>query len=62
MIVIPTDIQIMKWLAYEVITFTLVFSSYELKEEYRNRCLERGNIEAAIDIFINDWELLDWNV
>ncbi|MCI8939129.1 MAG: hypothetical protein HFH11_03130 [Dorea sp.] len=55
-IVIPTDIQIMNWLAYEEITFTLVFPSYDLKEEYRNKYLERGNTEAFIDIFINDWD------
>ncbi|MCI9614746.1 MAG: hypothetical protein HFG93_06245 [Dorea sp.] len=55
-IVIPTDIQIMNWLAYEEITFTLVFPSYDLKEEYRNKYLKRGNTEAFIDIFINDWD------
>ena len=48
--------QIMNWLAYEEITFTLVFPSYDLKEEYRNKYLERGNTEAFIDIFINDWD------
>lgn len=55
-IVIPTDIQIMNWLECDEIPFTLVFPSYDLKEEYRNRYLERGNTEAFIDIFINNWD------
>lgn len=55
-IVIPTDIQIMNWLECDEIPFTLVFPSYELKEEYRNRYLKRGNTKDFIDVFISDWD------
>lgn len=55
-IIIPSDIQIMNWLSYDEIPFTLVFPSYELKEEYRNRYLERGNTDDFIDVFIGNWD------
>ena len=55
-IVIPTDIQIMNWLVCDEIPFTLVFPSYKLKEEYKNRYLERGNTEDFIGFFIGNWD------
>lgn len=55
-IIIPTDIQIMKLLESDEIPFTLVYPSYELKEEYQSRFIKRGNTEDFIDVFIGDWD------
>lgn len=55
-IIIPSDIQIMNWLSYDEIPFILIFPSCELKEEYRNRYLERGNTEDFIEVFIGNWD------
>ena len=56
-IVIPTDIRIMEWLEEDGIPFTVVYPAIDLKEEYRNRYISRGNNEDFINVFIGDW---DW--
>ena len=55
-IVIPTDIQVMNWLYCDNIPFTLVFPAYELKDEYRNRYIKRGNTDNFIEVFITNWD------
>lgn len=55
-ILIPTDIQIMSWLYCDNLPFTLVFPAYELKDEYRNRYLKRGNTDDFIEVFIGNWD------
>ena len=55
-IIIPTDTIIMQWLESDEIPFTIVYPAADLKEEYRERYIERGNNEEFIKVFIDNWD------
>lgn len=54
-VLIPTDTMIMQWLEECRIPFICVYPAYELKDEYRERYIKRGNGEDFITIFIKGW-------
>ncbi|SJZ74790.1 hypothetical protein [Eubacterium coprostanoligenes] len=46
----------MNWLYCDDIPFSFVFPVYELKDEYRNRYIKRGNTDNFIEVFITNWD------
>jgi len=55
-IVIPTINSIMDFLEADGIPYTIVYPNTELKDEYEQRYLERGNSQSFMDVFIGQWE------
>lgn len=55
-VVIPTISAVLRKLEENNIPYTLVIPDKELKEEYEQRYIERGNTEDFLDIFIGDWD------
>lgn len=55
-VVIPTISAVLTKLEEEQIPYTLVMPHRELKEEYRQRYIARGNTEDFLDIFVGDWD------
>lgn len=56
-IVIPTDRSILCRLEQDAIPYTVVYPARNLKEEYRQRYLDRGNNESFLDVFIGGWDV-----
>lgn len=55
-ILILTDLNVLKLLRQEVIPYYLCYPQRSAKEIYRKRFIDRGNTEEFIDIFIGGWE------
>lgn len=55
-IVIPTINSIMDFLEADNIPYTIFYPNVELKDEYEQRYLERGNSESFMDVFIGQWD------
>ena len=54
--VIPSESSVLAWLTEDRIPFLLVYPEVELKEEYRQRYLSRGNSPEFLRIFIGYWD------
>ena len=55
-LLIPSDLNVLMFLQYEKIPYTLCYPQKEAKEIYHRRYVERGNTEEFISIFIGGWE------
>lgn len=55
-IVIPSEMSVLKRLQLNQIPYTLVYPERGLKEEYRQRFLNRGNTENFIAVFYDLWD------
>ena len=57
-VLIPTDMEVVRRLREEYgRKVVLCYPADELKEEYRERFVSRGNSEEFLDLFIGDWDV-----
>ena len=57
-VLIPTDMEVIRRLREEYgRKVVLCYPADELKEEYRERFVSRGNSEEFLDLFIGDWDV-----
>jgi len=55
-ILIPTDLNVLRLLRLEEIPYYLCYPERSAKETYWERFIDRGNTEDFIDIFIGRWD------
>lgn len=56
-VVIPSDSMVCSLLREEGVPYYLCYPARNLKEEYRERFLQRGNTKDFLDVFIGRWDL-----
>ena len=56
-LVIPTDGSILCRLEQDAVPYTVIYPARNLKEEYRQRYLARGNTESFLEVFIDGWDI-----
>lgn len=56
-ILIPSDNRVMDILESKNVKYMLCYPERELRDAYRVRYLERGNGEAFMHIFIDNWDM-----
>ena len=55
-IFIPTESIVLKWLYEEGIPYIMIYPEDDLREEYKNRYVNRGDSERFIEIFVDGWD------
>jgi len=55
-IVTPIIYTVLNWLEKDEIAYALVYPSSDLKEEYKQRYAQCGNLNSVIHILDDDWE------
>lgn len=56
-ILIPSDNRVMDVLDAQSVEYVLCYPESRLKDEYRKRYHERGNTEAFLRIFVDNWDM-----
>ncbi|MEG0386511.1 MAG: hypothetical protein RR642_17370 [Solibacillus sp.] len=59
-ILAPSDFGVAHWLEEIKIPYTLVYPEKELKGEYQQRYLNRGNDDRFLGLFVGKWDLIIW--